>query len=149
MSTLTARGVRVAFGAREVLHGVDATIGDGDRVGLVGPNGAGKSTLLRVLAGEIVPDAGTVSSSGSVGLLPQEPDRRSGETLLAYLGRRTGVAPAEAAMQAAADQLASASSDAAQTYDEALHRWLDLGGGDFDSRAAEVLAVLGLDRAAL
>ena len=37
MSTLTARGIHVAFGAREVLHGVDATIGAGDRVGLVGP----------------------------------------------------------------------------------------------------------------
>jgi ATPase subunit of ABC transporter with duplicated ATPase domains len=149
VSTLTARGIRVAFGAREVLHGVDATIGAGDRVGLVGPNGAGKSTLLRVLAGEIAPDAGTVSSTGTVGLLPQEPDRRSGETLLAYLGRRTGVAPAEAAMQAAADDLATAAPDAAQRYDEALQRWLDLGGGDFDSRAEQVLADLGLDRAAL
>ncbi|MDQ1541914.1 MAG: hypothetical protein QOH29_2640, partial [Actinomycetota bacterium] len=37
MSTLTARGVQVAFGASEILHGVDATIDAGDRVGLVGP----------------------------------------------------------------------------------------------------------------
>ena len=60
VSTLAARSIRVSFGAREILHGVDVTISTGDRVGLVGPNGAGKSTLLRVLAGEIVPDAGTV-----------------------------------------------------------------------------------------
>jgi ATPase subunit of ABC transporter with duplicated ATPase domains len=88
VSTLTARGVRVAFGAREVLHGVDATIGVGDRVGLVGPNGAGKSTLLRVLAGEIVPDAGTVTSDGSVGLLPQEPHRRDAARLSGPAHRR-------------------------------------------------------------
>jgi ATPase subunit of ABC transporter with duplicated ATPase domains len=144
VSTLTARGVQVAFGASEILHGVDAIIGGGDRVGLVGPNGAGKSTLLRILAGELAPDAGSVTSTGSVGLLPQEPDRRAGETLHAYLGRRTGVAAAELAMQAAADALASENSAAAQEYDEALHHWLDLGGGDFDSRAAEVVTDLGL-----
>jgi ATPase subunit of ABC transporter with duplicated ATPase domains len=150
VSTLTARGIRVGFGAREILHGVDATISTGDRVGLVGPNGAGKSTLLRVLAGELAADSGTVTSTGSVGLLPQEPDRRPGETLLAYLGRRTGVAPAEAAMQAAADGLASpvaggAGVAGAEIYDEALNRWLDLGGGDLDSRARQVVSDLGLD----
>jgi ATPase subunit of ABC transporter with duplicated ATPase domains len=144
VSTLTARGVQVAFGASEILHGVDATIDAGDRVGLVGPNGAGKSTLLRILAGELAPDAGSVTSTGSVGLLPQEPDRRAGETLHAYLGRRTGVAAAELAMQAAADALASENAVAAQEYDEALHYWLDLGGGDFDSRTAEVVTELGL-----
>jgi ATPase subunit of ABC transporter with duplicated ATPase domains len=143
--TLTARGVRVAFGANEILHGVDVTIDPGDRLGLVGPNGAGKSTLLRVLAGELSPDAGTVDFAGSVGLLPQEPDRRAGETLLAYLGRRTGVAPAEAAMEAAAEGLATDSPGSAELYDEALHRWLDLGGADFDNRAAEVVSDLGLD----
>jgi ATPase subunit of ABC transporter with duplicated ATPase domains len=152
VSTLTARGIRVSFGAREILHGVDATISTGDRVGLVGPNGAGKSTLLRVLAGELAADSGTVTSTGSVGLLPQEPDRRPGETLLAYLGRRTGVAPAEAAMQAAADGLASpvaGGAGGADIYDEALNRWLDLGGGDFDSRAREVVTDLGLDPVSL
>ena len=149
MSTLAARGIRVSFGAREILHGVDVTISTGERVGLVGPNGAGKSTLLRVLAGEMTADSGTVTSTGTVGLLPQEPDRRPGETLLGYLGRRTGVASAEAAMQAAANGLASGASGAAETYDEALNRWLDLGGGDFDSRAREVVTDLGLDLASL
>ncbi|HEY0869196.1 MAG TPA: ABC-F family ATP-binding cassette domain-containing protein [Acidothermaceae bacterium] len=149
MSTLAARGIRVSFGALEILHGVDVTISTGDRVGLVGPNGAGKSTLLRVLAGELTADAGTVTSTGTVGLLPQEPDRRPGETLLAYLGRRTGVATAEAAMETAADGLATSVSGAAETYDEALNRWLDLGGGDFDSRAREVVTDLGLDLASL
>ncbi|HTC68356.1 MAG TPA: ABC-F family ATP-binding cassette domain-containing protein, partial [Acidothermaceae bacterium] len=149
MATLTARGIRMSFGAREILHGVDVTISSGDRVGLVGPNGAGKSTLLRVLAGELTPDAGIVTSTGSVGLLPQEPDRRPGETLLAYLGRRTGVAPAEAAMEAAADGLASGLAAAAETYDETLHRWLDLGGGDFDARSREVVDDLGLDPVSL
>jgi ATPase subunit of ABC transporter with duplicated ATPase domains len=159
--SLTARGIRVSFGAAEVLHGLDVTISGGARVGLVGPNGAGKSTLLRVLAGELAPDSGTVAASGSVGLLPQEADRRPGETLLGYLGRRTGVAAAEAAMHDAADRLAGEPpsgevggvtgpvTDPATDYDDALQRWLDLGGADFDARAAATVSALGLDAAAL
>ncbi|HET9188377.1 MAG TPA: ATP-binding cassette domain-containing protein, partial [Acidothermaceae bacterium] len=149
MSALTARGITIAFGATEVLHGVDVTIDDGQRVGLVGPNGAGKSTLLRVLAGDLTPDAGVVHATGSVGLLPQEPDRRADETLLGYLGRRTGVTAAEAAMHAAADALGSDDASAAETYDLALHRWLDLGGADFDARALETVASLGLQGGSL
>jgi ATPase subunit of ABC transporter with duplicated ATPase domains len=149
VSILSARGVHVAFGASEILHGTDVTIGPDDTVGFVGPNGAGKSTLLRILAGEIDADEGTVTATGSVGLLPQEPDRRAGETLIAYLARRTGVGPAEASLQTAADGLASGSPGTAEAYDEALHRWLDLGGADFESRAREVVTDLGLDAASL
>jgi len=149
VSTLTARGIKATFGATEVLHGVDVTVGEGQRVGLVGPNGAGKSTLLRVLAGELIPEGGTVNATGTVGLLPQEPDRRPGETLLGYLGRRTGVASAEAAMQAAADALGSDDAAAAEIYDLALHRWLDLGGADFEARAAETVTSLGLEAGSL
>jgi ATPase subunit of ABC transporter with duplicated ATPase domains len=144
VSTVVVRGVRVAFGAAEVLHGVDLTISPGQRLGLVGPNGAGKSTLLKVIAGQLTPDAGTVTLTGSVGLLPQEPDRRAGETLLEYLGRRTRVAPAEAAMQAAAEALGGDGASAADDYDTALQTWLDLGGADFEARAKDVVGDLGL-----
>nr|WP_250768476.1 ATP-binding cassette domain-containing protein [Streptomyces sp. MSC1_001] len=44
----------------------------GERLLVTGPNGAGKTTLLKVLAGELAPDAGTVSVPGRVGLLRQE-----------------------------------------------------------------------------
>ena len=45
----------------------------GDRIGLVGRNGAGKTTLTKVLAGEGQPAAGTVTRTGEVGYLPQDP----------------------------------------------------------------------------
>ncbi|HEX7355326.1 MAG TPA: ABC-F family ATP-binding cassette domain-containing protein [Mycobacteriales bacterium] len=142
MATLVARGVRASYADVPVLYGVDLTVGPGDVVGLVGANGAGKSTLLRVLAGEQAPDAGTVTVTGTVGHLAQEPERRPDETLLAALARRTGVGPAQDAMEAASDALARGGSGDA--YAEALDRWLALGGGDFDIRAAAVLHDLGL-----
>lgn len=43
----------------------------GGRTGLVAPNGAGKSTLLKLIAGELRPVSGSVSSQGVVGYLPQ------------------------------------------------------------------------------
>ena len=51
MASVAIRDVRKAFGATEVIHGVDIDIGDGEFVVLVGPSGCGKSTLLRMIAG--------------------------------------------------------------------------------------------------
>src|SRR5688500_8901504 len=105
-ATLIARDVSVSHGARPILDGVGLTAAAGDRIGVVGPNGTGKSTLLRVLAGLLVPDAGSVSltpPTATVGYLPQEPDRRPGETVRELLGRRTGVAEASAALDLATE----------------------------------------------
>ncbi len=51
MASVAIRGVRKAFGATAVIHGVDIAIADGEFVVLVGPSGCGKSTLLRMIAG--------------------------------------------------------------------------------------------------
>jgi ATPase subunit of ABC transporter with duplicated ATPase domains len=140
--------VTASYGGSPVLHGVDLTVGPGSKVGLVGPNGAGKTTLLRVLAGELPPDVGTIARTGTVGHLPQEPDRGPGETLLAYLGRRTGVTAADEALQATASALAGdhpgGDAAAATAYDDALQRWLGLGGGDLETRAEQACVDLGL-----
>jgi multiple sugar transport system ATP-binding protein len=51
MASVTIGNVRKSFGAVEVIHGVNVSIGDGEFVILVGPSGCGKSTLLRMVAG--------------------------------------------------------------------------------------------------
>src|SRR5690349_3719060 len=97
-ATLQATGLAAGHGARVLFSGLDLVLAPGDVVGLVGANGAGKSTLLRLLAGEAAPEEGSVGVSpptATVGHLPQEPDRRPGETVAAFLGRRTGVAQAQ------------------------------------------------------
>ncbi|MYR46165.1 ribosomal protection-like ABC-F family protein [Streptomyces sp. SID5910] len=53
-----------------VFEDLSFTVGPG-RTGLVAPNGSGKSTLLRLIAGELRPGAGSVSTNGTVGYLPQ------------------------------------------------------------------------------
>lgn len=50
---MNLRGLRAGPGARDVLQGIDLTIGPGECVGLLGPNGAGKTTLLRAALGLI------------------------------------------------------------------------------------------------
>lgn len=46
------------------LDDVSLRVASGEWVGIYGPNGCGKTTLLRVLAGLLLPDAGTVERSG-------------------------------------------------------------------------------------
>ena len=150
---LAARGVTVVHGAQVVLDAVDLVVGDGSRIGVLGRNGAGKSTLLRVLAGLEAPTSGTVERSPpelTVGYLAQEPDQLAGETTAAYLRRRTGLAAAEAAMEAALAAMRGRPGPAElQAYDDALARFLALGGDDHEARVPRVLADVGLREDAL
>jgi ATPase subunit of ABC transporter with duplicated ATPase domains len=145
-ATLVARGVTVSFGDHLVLDEVELIVAPGDRIGLVAPNGTGKSTLLRVLAAEHTPDRGTVTlapPSATVGYLPQEPDRQPGESVRAFLSRRTGVTAAHAELHRATAAVAEAEPDHERRYDLALTRWLSLGGADLDARIGPVWAGLG------
>jgi ATPase subunit of ABC transporter with duplicated ATPase domains len=142
------RAVGFSHGPRTVLADVTVTVGPESRLAVVGPNGVGKSTLLGLVAGDLVPEVGTVTVAppgATVLLVPQERDRRRGESLRSYLARRTGVAAADAAMTEAADGLAAGAPGAEDAYPAALDRWLALGGADLDTRAPAVLDRLGLD----
>ena len=146
-ATLVAKGLATGHGDRVLFSGLDLVVAPGDLIGLVGANGAGKSTLLRTLAGLIPAEHGTVRvnpPNATVGHLPQEPDRRPGETVRAFLARRTGVASAHAALDAATSALSTGEDGAEDAYAEALERWLALGGADLDERSAAVAAELGL-----
>ncbi|HEV7649732.1 MAG TPA: ABC-F family ATP-binding cassette domain-containing protein [Actinophytocola sp.] len=146
-ATLVAKGLAAGFGERMLFSGLDLVVAPGDVTGLVGVNGAGKSTLLRVLAGLVQPDEGSVRlspPSANVGYLPQERDRRAGESVRDFLGRRTGVAAAQAELDTATAALTEGADGADDAYAAALERWLALGGADLDDRVAEVVADVGL-----
>ncbi|MBB3085965.1 ABC-F family ATP-binding cassette domain-containing protein [Geodermatophilus sabuli] len=141
-ATLVARGLAAGHGARVLFSDLDLVVAPGDVVGLVGVNGAGKSTLLRTLAGELPAESGSVTVSpptATLGYLPQEHERRPGETVRAALARRTGVGAAQAALDAATEALTAGGDGAGDAYAEALERWLALGGADLDERAEQVV----------
>ncbi len=152
-ATLVAHGLAGGYAHRTLFDGLDLTVAPGDVIGVVGVNGAGKSTLLRILAGEIEPQAGTVSlapSDAFVGFLPQEHERVVGETIAGYIARRTGCARATSDMDAAAEALgnlepqAAGAPDPGDVYSAALDRWLASGAADLEERLPAVLAELGL-----
>nr|WSX48837.1 ATP-binding cassette domain-containing protein [Streptomyces sp. NBC_00974] len=146
-ATLVAKNLTAAHGERTLFAGLDLVVAPGDVIGLVGVNGAGKSTLLRMLVGLDAPETGEVRLSpptAAVGHLPQEPDRRPGESIRAFLARRTGVAAAQAELDAATQGLVDGTPGADDAYADALDRWLNLGGADLDERAQEVADDLGL-----
>jgi ATPase subunit of ABC transporter with duplicated ATPase domains len=148
-AVLTAKGLSAEHADRVIFSGIDLVVAPGKVIGLVGANGAGKSTLLRMLAGlgEGARDAGSVSlnpPTATVGYLPQEPERRAGESVLAFIERRTGVVGAAAELDAATTALESGEAGADDAYAAAFDRWMDLGGADLEERTAKVVASLGL-----
>jgi len=146
-ATIQTFDLAAGHGAKALFDGLDLVVAPGDIIGLVGPNGAGKSTLLRVLAGALAPESGTVSVSpttATIGYLSQEPERHAGETVREFLARRTGVADAQAAFDAATERFGAGEPGADDEYAHALERWLALGAADLDERAEEVAADVGL-----
>ncbi|MGW6533009.1 ABC-F family ATP-binding cassette domain-containing protein [Streptomyces venezuelae] len=146
-ATLTAKNLAAGHGDLPLFSGLDLVVPPGEVIGLVGTNGAGKSTLLRLLAGLDRPEQGQVQlapAGATIGYLPQEADRRTGESVSAFLARRTGVAAAERALDTASQALADGVAGAAEAYDTSLQQWLSLGAADLPERAEHVTATLGL-----
>ncbi|MDQ0029524.1 ABC-F family ATP-binding cassette domain-containing protein [Arthrobacter bambusae] len=147
-ATLVAKELSGGHGHRTLFSKLSLTVAPGDVVGVVGANGAGKSTLLRILAGADRPQEGTVNlapSDAFVGWLPQEHERTPGETVAAYIARRTGCAQATEDMEAGAEGLSAGTQDADDAYSLAFDRWMASGAADLEDRIPAVLAELGLE----
>jgi ATPase subunit of ABC transporter with duplicated ATPase domains len=146
---IVASDVELRAGARILLEHATFRIGPGDRVGLVGRNGAGKTTLTRVLAGEGQPAAGTVTRSGDVGYLPQDPrtgdlEQLARDRVLSARGldevlRR--LRETEGAMASADDETREA---AMARYGRLDAEFTARGGYAAESEAATICSSLGL-----
>lgn len=64
-AVLEATEVRKSFGGLEILHGVNFSLGHGERVALMGPSGSGKSTLLNCLCGIEPVNSGEITVAGN------------------------------------------------------------------------------------
>ena len=70
---ISVQNLELRAGARLLMEDVTFRVDNGDKIGLVGRNGAGKTTMTKVLAGLALAAEGTVTRSGSIGYLPQDP----------------------------------------------------------------------------
>lgn len=150
MTILTANGLRVSFGEREVLRGATMAIEAGERVGLVGRNGSGKTTLVRILTGDQEADEGEVVKRTDlrVGYLSQNPKFVAGHTAIdAALSGIVGWADAVARHTEVSAQLETASGDfdaLLEAQANAAAEVENLGGWDLRHEAASMLSNLGV-----
>ena len=149
---ITATDLEVRAGARTLLsaEGPALRVQPGDRIGLVGRNGAGKTTTMRILAGEGEAYAGSVSRTGGIGYLPQDPkegdltvlarDRvlsaRGLDALFADLEKQQALM-AEVADDAVRDK-------AIRRYGQLEEQFAALGGYAAESESGRICASLGL-----
>lgn len=76
---IETRGLRVAFGDKEVLKGIDLSVDAGEKLAIMGSSGGGKTTLLRAISGLLAASAGSVTVDGiDVKERPEEARRRMG-----------------------------------------------------------------------
>jgi lipopolysaccharide export system ATP-binding protein len=88
-NTLSARGLKKAFGGRTVVNSIDIDLEAGEVAGLLGPNGAGKTTTFYMVVGLCKPDSGEIMMGGeSITRLPVFMRARSG---LSYLPQEPSV----------------------------------------------------------
>ena len=70
-------GLRKSMGTQPIVNDLELQLGPGERIGLLGPNGSGKSTLLKLLAGTLIPDAGTITRAERLRIVTFEQHRES------------------------------------------------------------------------
>ncbi|POX40717.1 ribosomal protection-like ABC-F family protein [Streptomyces sp. Ru72] len=146
---ISASGIELRAGARILIENATFRVTKGDRIGLVGRNGAGKTTLTKVLAGEGIPAAGTVTRSGEVGYLPQDPrtgdlDVLARDRILSARGLDVLIRKMRENEQRIATGKGSTREKALKQYERQETEFLTKGGYAAEAEAATIAAALNL-----
>jgi ATPase subunit of ABC transporter with duplicated ATPase domains len=146
---ITVSGLELRAGARLLMEAVSFRVDRGDKIGLVGRNGAGKTTLTRVLAGEGTPAAGTVTRSGDVGYLPQDPrtpdmEQLARDRILSARNLDAVVGKLRTAQEEMASEDAGVQRKAMARYDRLETEFLANGGYAAEAEAAAISSNLAL-----
>ncbi|WP_026927541.1 ABC-F family ATP-binding cassette domain-containing protein [Granulicoccus phenolivorans] len=146
---LSVHDLEVRAGSRLLLEPVSFQVANSDKIGLVGRNGAGKTTLTRILAGEGQPAGGTVTWSGSIGYLPQDPrsgdpDQLAQDRILGARGLDKIIARMRAQEQLMATETGEARDKAMNAYARAEGEMVAAGGYAAEAEAHRIAANLAL-----
>ncbi len=148
---IQATDIELRAGSELLLTTALLRVDSGDRIGLVGRNGAGKTTLTKALAGETQPTGGSISSTGSVGYLPQDPrsadpDQLAKDRILSARGLDRVLAKmTDASVAMSQPDISSDEFDRqGSRYNRFLTEFEALGGYAVESEAATIAASIGL-----
>ncbi len=150
MGYLDIAGVGHTLADGQVLfEDVNVRVGEATKTALVGANGAGKTTLLRLIAGDLVPQRGTIGRAGGLGVMRQFIGSvRDATTVQDFLVSLAQSALRDAWASLHASELALMERDDEKTqlaYAHALTHWGDVGGYDTEVLWDTVtVAALGL-----
>ena len=147
---IVATDVELRAGAQLLLSQASFRVAKGDRIGLVGRNGAGKTTLTKALAGETLPTLGKITSTGSVGYLPQDPasgdpDELARDRILSARGLQDVLKRMLEASMAMDTKDPDERDRVVARYTRAEAEFEALGGYAVESQAATIAASVGLD----
>ena len=148
MISIGCDGIGLSFGADVILKNITFSLNEGDKLGIVGINGAGKSTLLRVIAGEIMPDSGSVfiSKGKTVGYLAQHCSAESDKTVMdEVMGAFSELISLEKRLEELNSLALSGDEEAALAYAVENERFIENGGLEYKSRCRSILMNLGFD----
>jgi len=145
--------IHLSFADRVVFDGVNWTIPDKSRVGLVGDNGTGKTTLFRTILGEVEPDRGKAVIGARkrkvVGYLPQDVAELEPLPLMDYLKQRSGIAEVEETIGSCETSLprlepgSCVYHETLRQYEKAVSRFQGMNGYAFEAKAKQILRGFG------
>ncbi len=155
MTTLDVRELSVEVGGKTVVSELSFSLRAGDKMGVVGRNGAGKTSLLKVLGGEDLPLRGTVTRTGAIGYLRQDPRQHRADdhvTGLEHMLAARDLVDLARRLEKARIQLEESHADThVARFARLEEEYRELGGYAAESEARTLTAGLGLanDRLAL
>ena len=148
MAVISVRDISKSFGDVTALDGLSFDVEEGEIFGFLGPNGAGKTTSISIIAGLLLPDAGSVTIAGHdvrrdgrrarrlLGVVPQEIalyEELTGRENLHFWGGLQGLSGA--ALREATGRvlesvgLVERADDQVRTYSGGMKRRINLGAG--------------------
>jgi len=113
---LNVTDISKSYSDHALFSGVNFTVGMSDRIAVIGRNGTGKTTLFEIIAGNIIPDSGSVSvrRNTAIGYLRQDVQPSSNRSLLGYVSGSSG------SVTDLAHKIAQVQEDLAEEQDEEI-----------------------------